>query len=115
MTLVIAAQGDDFVVVATDSRGTIETPGGTRTEINFMVKLVPVSKYAVILMYGDANPANYLIERFRESLRAKNAGVEQVAEKFAKLCGQEAKRTKDVPKHPQYFPSLGFVIAGLVK
>ncbi len=27
----------------------------------------------------------------------------------------EAKKVRDVPAHPQYFPSFGFVIAGLNK
>jgi 20S proteasome alpha/beta subunit len=115
MTLVIAAQGEDFVVVAADSRGTIQEIGGTRVEINLMVKLVPITKLAVVLMYGEAESANYLVESFRDSLEGTEADVREVATKLAKLCREDAKETKGVPAYPDYFPNLGFIIAGLVR
>src|SRR5438132_13276907 len=101
--------------MAADSRGTIQEIGGTRVEINLMVKLVPITKRAVVLMYGEADPANYLIETFRDSLEGQDADVREVALKLAELCRVEAKETKDVPAHPNYFPNLGFMITGLVE
>ena len=80
-----------------------------------MVKLVPITKKAVVLMYGEADSANYLIETFRDSLEGQDADVREVASKFAKVCREDAKETKGVPAHPDYFPNLGFVIAGLVQ
>ncbi len=115
MTLVIAAQGRDFVVLGTDSRGTLQELGGTRVEINIVVKLVPIAKHVAILLYGEAQLANYLIEKFRSTLKRQTFGVREIAEKVANICREETKKVKDVQAHPRYFPNFGFVIAGLNK
>lgn len=113
MTLVIAAQGNDFVVLGTDSRGTIQDTGGTRVELNIMNKLVVISKYVAILMHGSAEYGDYLIEKFKLTLRGKIHNVSDIAEKFSEICREEGRKLIDVPS--THLPSFGFVITGLDK
>lgn len=114
MTLVIAAQGKDFVILGTDSRGTITDGAGNRMELNIQMKLIKVTELTGILLYGAANEANYIIEKFKnERKNSKIIDVTKVAEEFAAFCRNEARITSDVPA--LHFPSYGFIIAGLNK
>src|SRR3989442_2612008 len=112
MTLVIAALGQDFVVLGTDSRGTIDF-GGNRVELNSMKKLVKISKHVGILMYGDAEYADYIIEEFKKTLRSKKHNASEIAKNLADMCRKEGRRTIDVPA--KYLPLFGLVTAGLDK
>ena len=114
MTLVVAAHGKDFVVLGTDSRGTIQdTVGGTRVELNIMNKLIIIAKHVGILMYGSAHQADYILDKFKSTLQGKNYSATKIAEKLAKICRQEAREVNDVPTTS--IPSYGFIIAGLDK
>jgi len=113
MTLVVAAQGKDFLVLGTDSRGTIQDGGGTRVELNIMMKLVEISKRVGILMYGSADQAEYILHKFQSSLRGREHDASQIAQKLSDMCKKEARTVNDVPAIS--FPSYGFVIAGLDK
>jgi 20S proteasome alpha/beta subunit len=113
LTLVIAAQGIDFVVLGTDSRGTIQDGGGTRVELNIMMKLTKISKFVGILMYGSADQATYFIHKFKSTLKGENHNASEIAEKLADLCRHEARKVNDVPAVA--FPTFGFVITGLDK
>jgi len=113
MTLVIAAQGKNFMILGTDSRGTIQDRGGTRVELNIMDKLVVISKHVAILMHGSAEYGDYLIEKFKLTLRGQNHNVSDIAEKFAETCREEGRNLMGVPS--SYLPSFGFVISGLDK
>jgi 20S proteasome alpha/beta subunit len=110
VTLVLAASGPDFIVVGADSRGTVDA--GARSEINTMNKIVPVARHVVILFYGAADEALYLVKRFKYMYKNID-GVSDVAEKFAEFCRDEARKVADVPRHPDDIPRFGFIIAGL--
>ena len=112
MTLVIAAHGSDFVVLGADSRATIES-GAARVEINIMKKITPVANHAAILLSGDADVGDRLIEKFKLSLRRSDDGATPIAERFTDFCIEDAKKHAGVPAHPNYFPNFGFIIAGL--
>ena len=112
MTLVIAASGQNFMVLGADSRATIQDESGNRVEINTVKKIIPVAKHVAVLIYGEADESIYFVKRFK-FLNKSIDGVSKVAEKFAEFCRKEMQKVKDVPKHPQYFPMFGFIIAGL--
>lgn len=112
MTLVIAASGKDFMVVGADSRGTFHDTSGNRIEINTVRKIIPVAKHVVVLIYGEADESIYFAKRFK-FLNKKIDGVSKVAEKFAEFCRKEFEKVRTVPRHPDYFPIFGFIVAGL--
>jgi len=112
VTLVIAASGLDFMVLGADSRGTIQDESGNRVEINTVKKIIPVANHVAVLIYGQADESIYFAKRFK-FLNKTIDGVSRVAEKFAEFCRNEMQKVKDVPKHPDYFPMFGFIIAGL--
>lgn len=111
MTLVIAAQGRDFVVVGADSKGTAEV-GGVRVELNMVQKLVRVNEHVVILLYGDVERAQYLIDELGIQNRFDpNSGVRHVAREFKTLCREEARAPMGVQLRD--VSSFGFIVAGL--
>lgn len=114
MTLVIAAGGRDFVILGADNRGTIEEVGGTRVEINIVEKIFKITNHSAILIYGDSGQSQYFIDRFTRT-RHSDADVSIIAENFAEFCQNEVRRLSDVPTHPQYYPTFGFIVAGLDK
>ncbi len=119
MTLIIAAQGKNFVVLGADSRETVEPRISSfapmRVEVNIAEKIVPLSRHSAILVCGDTGQAQYLVERFMTEREDVDAGVSSIAEEFKEFCRQEARKVADVPKYPNYFPDYGFIIAGLDK
>lgn len=112
MTLVIAACGIDYVILASDSRGTIKQ-GPARVEINHYKKMVPIGRHVAILIYGNAPHATYLVERFESKRVRTNAGVSEVAEEFATFCRKQARQLVNVPVPTAL--NFGFVIGGLDK
>jgi 20S proteasome alpha/beta subunit len=111
MTLVIAAHGSDFVVLAADSRGTIEDQAGTKVALNRYRKIWKINDRVAVLMYGDADPAKYLIESFLHVVGVTRLGVTAVAGKLAEYC---RAKLDDIPGHPAVqLPSFGFVVSGL--
>jgi 20S proteasome alpha/beta subunit len=114
LTLVIAAPGNDFIVLGADSRGVIET-GGSRVEINIMRKLIPLTKYTAILIYGAAEEGNQLVEKYKSRIKSELEGACAVAEDFCKFCQNEEIQVASVPKHPDYSPFFGFIVCGLEK
>jgi 20S proteasome alpha/beta subunit len=114
MTLIIAAQGKDFVVVGADSRETIDTQS-IRVEINIGDKLVELSKHVVVLTAGDSGLAQYAIERYKTTRRITDRGVTAITEDFATFCRQEAIEQTAPPSHPSFKPNFAFVIGGLDK
>ena len=113
MTVVISAHGAEFVVVGADSRETLQDRGGTRVEINTVVKLFPATKHTVAMLCGESGQATNLVELFRQEIKPETVGVRKVASKLAEVAQREAIRVKDVPMHPEYFPSFGFIVSGL--
>ncbi len=114
MTLVIAAQGSDFLILGADSRASKqEKIGGTRIEINFAVKLIQITERVGILVYGDANISDYLIEKFKEKLPTTIKNVTEIAEKFSEFCISESEKSKKALISDP--PDFGFIVAGLDK
>jgi 20S proteasome alpha/beta subunit len=114
LTLVIAAEGKDYVVAATDSRGTIEDGAGNRVELNMVQKLFRINDHAIILLYGETGQAQYMIDELEIANRFDpGSGVRHIAIEFGKLCRREAKEWRDVPTHPRYNASFGFFVVGL--
>lgn len=111
MTLVIAAQGIDFVVVGADSKGTAEA-GGVRVELNMVQKLVKVNEHVVILLYGDVERAQYLIDELGVQNRFDpNSGVRHVAREFKSMCREEARVPIGLQTRDE--SNFGFIVAGL--
>ena len=111
MTLVIGAHGKDFVVAGADSKGTAET-GGVRIELNMVQKLVKVNEHVVILLYGNVERAQYLIDELGIQNRFDpNSGVRHIAREFKSLCREEARVPMGL--RPTEESSFGFIVAGL--
>jgi len=114
MTLVIAAPGKDFVVLGADSRGVIQTETA-RVEINTMKKLIPITKYTAILMYGASEEGNQLVEKYKTTIKKDLEEATAVAEDFCEFCREEERKLADVPKHPNAWSWFGFIVCGLNK
>lgn len=112
MTLIISAQGKDFVVVGADTRETIDE-GTIRIEINIGEKLTKLSTHTAVLFAGDSGLAQYAIERFKSKSGIKDVGVTGLTEKFAKYLRREAIEQSAVPTVSNFIPSFDFVIGGL--
>jgi 20S proteasome alpha/beta subunit len=111
MTLVIAAHGTDFVVLAADSRGTVADQAGTKVAINRYRKIWKINDRVAVLIYGDADPAKYLVESFLRTVSVRRFGVTSVTGKFARYC---RSKLDEIPVHPAVrLPSFGFVVSGL--
>ena len=113
MTLIIAAQGKDFIIVGCDSRGTIQDVAGTRVGLDKQQKLVKITDSVVILLSGNACQASYFIETYRQNLNSTLTNVTEIAEDFAHFCRNNARITSDLP--PAYDPPFGFLVAGIDK
>lgn len=111
MTLVIAAYGRDFVVLAADSRGTLQDRGGTRVELNRYRKLRKLNERVGLLMYGHADAANYLVEQFQRDKKLAKKGVSTVAHEFAHFCRQELAQIPPIARNN--LPEFGYIVAGL--
>jgi len=111
MTLVVAAQGEDFVILGADSRGTMTDAAKNRMEVNIMNKLHVITDRVGILVYGSGGNALYLIEKFKKTIQNSNDNVSKVVEDFSEFCRREFKKLKDVPT--VNLPFFGFVITGL--
>ena len=113
MTLVIAAPSKDFVVLGADSRGVIEVGSG-RAEINTYRKIIQITKYASILLYGSAEVGNQLVEKYKDQIDPNLEDVTSVAEDFCRFCQDEERAIADVPRHPDHsWVRFGFLICGI--
>lgn len=118
MTLIIAAPGKDapgkdFILLGADSRGTVESGMG-RIEINTMQKLIPVTEFTAVLIYGSSEVTNHLVEKFISERANDLKWIKEVAAEFSAFCQEEERRLAGVPKHPDSIDDIfGFIIAGL--
>jgi 20S proteasome alpha/beta subunit len=112
MTLIIAAPGKDFVIIAADSRGVIDFGSG-RAEVNTHKKIAQLTKYVSVLMYGSSEEGNQLVEKYKEQLDPKLEYVDKVAEDFCNFCRNEERALADVPKNPDSYVSFGFLVCGI--
>jgi len=113
MTLIVAAQGSNFVVVGADSRGRITDMAGNRVEVNLQIKIEKITDKVTILLAGSAYVADYLIEKFKSTTKLLDQDVFWVAESFAAFCRSQERLYSDVKTHE--YPDYKFIIAGLKK
>ena len=111
MTLVIAAQGQDVVVLGCDSRGMIEDAAKTKVALDRQQKLVQLTDTAGILLYGSAYRANYFLETYKQQMKGNLKYVTAIAENFAQFCRSQLRLIGDIC--PDYNPIFGFIIAGV--
>ena len=111
MTLVIAAQGQNFVVLGSDSRGMIEDADKTRVALDMQQKLVKLTDEAGILLFGNAYQANYFLETYQQQMKGNLKNVTAVAENFAQFCRNQLRIMDNI--HPDYNPIFGFIVAGI--
>ncbi len=121
MTLIIAAQGKDFMVLGADSRETVDV-GVVRVETNIAEKLIQLTDHTTVLFCGDAGYAQHLISKYQTRISGRpEFGVTDLTEDFASFCQEEEIRLSNVPtfstRSPtgRYFPDLGFILAGFNK
>lgn len=114
MTLTIALQGLDCVVLGCDSRGTFGEPGGgAQAIIDVMVKTSILAPHVGVLMGGAGELGDALTEEFISSHR--NAGLDGVTQVMKEF------RTHLAQKWNEYFaavpfehrPFCGFTVGGL--
>lgn len=117
MTLVIAAEGKDFVVLISDGKGMWTEEDGTRFESRNEDKMFKLSKYTCALIAGDSE----LGAEFIESFKLKNKGcanwpMRRVVKAFSKHCKKELGHLTDIV-HPanNNFPDIVYVIGGMDK
>jgi len=113
MTLVVAANGEDFIVLCSDSRGTKVDNAGNRTQVNNVVKLYKITERTGILLFGTTDQAVYLLQKFQKAITNKQEGVTKIAEKFSKFCFKEYEKFYNLSGFE--VPFFGFIIAGLDK
>jgi len=121
MTLIVAAQGADFMVLGADSRETVDV-GVIRVETNIAEKLIRLTDHAAVLLCGEAGYAQHLVAKYQARISgAAELGVTDLTEGFASFCQAEAIRLSNVPTFSfhsptyQYFPDIGFILGGLNK
>jgi 20S proteasome alpha/beta subunit len=112
VTLIISAHGSDCVVVGSDSRGTTKH-GGSRVEINMMEKIYPIGTHAAVLICGETGLATNFADILAQRVGKAKGTTRQVATALSKIAQNEALAAKGIPAHPDYFPNIGFIVAGL--
>ena len=112
MTLIIAAQGKDYVVVGADTREVIGTQG-IRVEVNLATKLTEVSPHVAVMTAGAAGHCQYLVEKYKKDVRRRKDGATVIAEDFAEFLKRQAKKDAKVPKHPDNFANFTYIVSGL--
>lgn len=114
MTLIIAAEGKDFIIVGSDSLGTYGGKSGTNVGVNSN-KLFNVSNHVVILTADNGEIGHHLIEKFKHTKNKKIDGVTNIANIFIRFCRKEFEHLKNFPISNDDFPGCVFIIAGLDK
>jgi len=114
-TLVIGAQGNNFVVLGADSKGTLGdflgpiVIGSSRAR-----KLTIISEHVVTAIYGVAEFGENLLRQFQDAKETDTDGVTNVLESLRVFCRDKWREWfRDVDVERQ--PFLGFMVAGLDK
>lgn len=114
MTLVLSAQGKDFVVASADSRGTFGDVNVAFSSYDVMEKLAQVSEHVVIQMYGASEIGDNIFEEFKQNVTPADDGISNILIKLAAFClGKWQQQFTNVPF--QYRPVVAYQVAGLDK
>lgn len=111
MTLIIAAQGNDFVILGADSRGTIIDIAKNRLQVNLMTKLHKINEQTGILISGAGDQAMHIIEKFEKLKDRSRQGVSEITHELVTYCQNEFKMLKEIPVPD--LPSFVLVVAGV--
>jgi len=113
MTLVIAAKGENYIVVGADGRGIREDESHNRSLTNFHEKLIKLNEHNCVLIAGDAEKGTYLTEKFKPLVKPSD-DVDTILKKFSTFCREQFKIVyKTVHLNAQ--PDIIFILAGFVK
>lgn len=114
MTVVIAAIGNDLIVVGADNRGVIKSGFiDDRIDNDATKKIFEVSKHVLITIAGNGDIGTQLIEKFKTKLKKGMDGATQIAENFAAFCKNEIYKNGYVPT--KSIPDLDFIVTGFDK
>lgn len=116
MTLDVAAQGKDFVVTGTDSRGTFGDYRIVTATTDAMMKSSKVAPHVVVLVAGVAEIGDNIVDEFLSPQKDKPSadGITSVVDSFRRFVqGKWGEHFRDVPFANR--PQLLFTLAGLDK
>ncbi|MBM4276337.1 MAG: hypothetical protein FJ130_00440 [Deltaproteobacteria bacterium] len=88
MTLTIALEGSDGLILATDSRGTIGDPRGLTAINDIQKKLFRLNKHSGITIAGSSELAATLIDKLMKQIQDSHS-VENIANLGYTLMKQE--------------------------
>ena len=113
MTLVIAAKGNDHILVGADSRA-VQKRGGTRIlSDNIHEKLIKLNDFNYVLIAGEAGKAVYLIESFKKIKIKKNEDINSLLNRFKEHCRKDfLELMKMIKIDSKYFPEIAFILVG---
>jgi 20S proteasome alpha/beta subunit len=118
MTLVTAAQGKDYVVAGTDSRGTFGHAEVAFSAYDTMQKLVILAPHVIVLTFGAGEIGDNILEEFRrEKLQQQGAqldGISVILQELQMYCHNKwNQQLVNVPFQAR--PLVGYIVAGLDK
>lgn len=87
MTLILALQGADGIVLGADSRGTFGDPRNVTAQNDSILKVHQLSRYAGVLIAGDGGIATTILSTW-PSDRAAATGITQVVTDFRNFVRQ---------------------------
>jgi len=119
MTLIVALEGQDGIVLAADSRGTIGDPRGLTAVNDLQQKLFKLTSHSGITISGSSELAASLISKLQDTMSQKGlVHVDQVAQEAVSVIQKEyfqwfGKRPWAGPQPiMDQRPSLIFLITG---
>jgi 20S proteasome alpha/beta subunit len=112
-TLVIGGQGNNFVVLAADSKGTLgDLLGPIVIGSSRAKKIKIISDHAAAAIYGIAEYGENLLREYQDTKKPDTDGVTKVLEDMRKFCKKKWREWfsgMDIENQP----CLGFMVAGL--
>jgi len=113
MTLVIAAKGENYIVVGADGRGIREDESHNRTVTNIHEKLIKLNEHNCVLIAGNAEKGTYLTEKFKPLVNP-NDDIDTILKNFSTFCRKQFEIVYKIV-HPDAQPDIVFIIAGFTK
>src|SRR5919106_3460601 len=90
MTLIVALEGQDGLILAADSRGTIGDPRGLTAINDLQQKLFPLSSHCGITISGTSELASYLILKLQQVMQQKTlTNVDDIARETVNVVKTE--------------------------
>ena len=89
-TLIVALEGQDGLILAADSRGTIGDPRGLTAINDLQQKLFPLSSHCGITISGTSELASYLILKLQQVMQQKTlTNVDDIARETVNVVKTE--------------------------